>query len=110
MHPLEELGAKIAHKALYVLMVAVPLSGWLWSSLAGSNVPVLWTFDLPVLVGENRAWYDLAHKTHQILAWLLASVLFLHIAGALKHHFIDKSHVLRRMMPGKMIEDERDIT
>lgn len=108
MHRIEMIGAKVAHMSLYILMVAVPVSGWFWSSVAGSDIPVLGLFNLPPLLAKDRSLYDFAHLLHQILAWALGIVIVLHVAGALKHHFVDKNLILRRMLPGKIARKETD--
>ncbi|MCC6172437.1 MAG: cytochrome b/b6 domain-containing protein [Gammaproteobacteria bacterium] len=87
------------HHLLYALLFAMPLSGWLMSS--ARNYPVSWfgLVQLPDLVGASERLYAALHATHATLAVLLALTALLHVAGALKHHFIDHDDVLRRMLP-----------
>jgi cytochrome b561 len=54
---------------------------------------------LPDLVPKNKSLYDVMLTTHQTLQWALYTVVFLHVAAALKHHFLLKDDVLRRMLP-----------
>jgi len=97
--PWERVLARISHVLLYALIFAMPLSGWMMSS--ARNFPVSWfgVFQLPDLVGANPRLYERLHDLHGILFAVLVLVAVLHVAGALKHHFIDRNDVLRRMLP-----------
>ena len=89
------------HFGLYVVMIAMPLSGWVFNS--ASNFPLKW-FNLvkvPAIVGADRELKALAQTAHLWLFWALAVLVLLHVAGALKHHFVDRDDVLRRMLPGR---------
>ena len=99
LKPYERVLAKITHVALYALMFAMPITGWIMSS--ARNFPVSWfkLVQLPDLVAPSRPLYDAMHETHEILAWTLVAVAVLHAAAALKHHFVLKDDVLRRMLP-----------
>jgi cytochrome b561 len=99
LKPYERALAHFSHVTLYVLLFAMPLSGWMMSS--ARNFPVSWfnLFQLPDLVEPNRQLYNLFHETHEMLAAALVVVAGLHVLGALKHHFILKDDVLRRMLP-----------
>lgn len=90
--------ARATHVAFYVLIIAVPLAGWTMVS-AGSR-PLEWfgLFDWPKLP-VGRATGEVAHEAHEILALSTVGLVLLHVAGALKHHFIDRDHVLARMLP-----------
>ena len=96
--------ARLSHVALYALIFAMPLTGWMMSS--ARNFPVSWfnLVQLPDLVRPGRETYELMHDLHGTLFAALVCVALLHIAGALKHHFIDKNDVLRRMLPFGRIE------
>ena len=61
-------------------------------------------FQFPDLVGKDEHLYHLMHDTHHLLFKVLVAVALLHAAGALKHHFIDRNNVLRRMLPFSRIE------
>jgi cytochrome b561 len=99
LKPYERFLANFTHAALYVLIFAMPLSGWIMSSARG--FPVSWfnVFQLPDLVAKNRPLYEAMLKTHEALALTLGAVATLHLLGALKHHFVLKDTVLRRMLP-----------
>jgi len=97
--PWERVLARISHFLLYALIFAIPLSGWTMSS--ARNFPVSWfgVLQLPDLVGADPQLYERLHALHGQLFAVLVVVAGLHIAGALKHHFIDRNDVLRRMLP-----------
>ena len=98
----EWLLAKATHWAFYGLMLFIPLTGWAMVSANPKNYPIPYfgLFDvphLPVLVARTNAhWY---HATHEYLAYAAIATLLLHIAGALKHHYMDRDDVLVRMAP-----------
>jgi cytochrome b561 len=62
---------------------------------------------LPDLIGPNRSAYSLLHETHEFLANVLFYVAIIHALAALKHHFIDKDNVLRRMLPVKLRDETK---
>ena len=95
----ERVLANISHLLLYGLIFALPLSGWLMSS--AKNFPVSWfkLFQLPDLVAPNEALFEQLRSLHHTLFAVLVAVAALHVAGALKHHFIDRNDVLKRMLP-----------
>jgi len=99
LRPYERTLARLSHLALYVLLFALPLTGWTMSSARGFPVSWFGFFTLPDLVPRSRPLYDALVMTHQTLAWFLFAVVALHVAGALKHHFVHKDDVLRRMLP-----------
>ncbi|RUR11128.1 cytochrome b [Legionella sp. km772] len=95
---LELIAARLAHLALYILMLAMPISGWLMSSAAGLAPSFFGLFTLPNLVAPNdelREWFAFVHEW---LAYGLIAIISVHTLAALKHHFIDKDDILRRMI------------
>jgi cytochrome b561 len=99
LKPYERTLARLTHALLYVLLFAVPLSGWLMSSARGFPVSWFGFLQLPDLVPKNKALYEALLTTHGILAWTLGIVATVHLVAALKHHFVLKDDVLRRMLP-----------
>ena len=95
----EQVLARVVHVALYVLLLAVPLTGWMMSSARGFPVSWFGFFQLPDLVPKSRPLYEALVTTHVTLAWTLVAVVGLHAAAALKHHFVHKDDVLKRMLP-----------
>lgn len=91
--------ASLTHGLLYALMLAVPLSGWLMSSAKGFPVVYFGVLPLPDLVGKNAEWGGLLKQVHEVLNFSLIALVGLHLAAALKHHFIDRDETFVRMSP-----------
>lgn len=96
----EKLAAHGGHLALYVLMFALPITGYLYSSASGYPVVYLGLVELPTLIGPNPELKETLKTAHDVLSKLLFLVVALHFAAALKHHFISKDGILKRMLPG----------
>ena len=98
----QRIAAHASHFLLYALLLTMPVIGWLMSS--ARNFPVSWfgIFTLPDFIEPDRAAYEFLHELHGTLARVLFFVALVHIAAALKHHFIDRDNVLRRMLPVKL--------
>lgn len=102
MSPLMQRAAHWGHLFLYVFaLIAMPLSGWLWSSVAGKPVTVLWLFPLPPLVDANPDYYALMKDIHVTLAYCTGALVLGHILIALKHAIIDKDGVVQSMLSGR---------
>jgi len=87
------------HGLLYALLLAMPLSGWLYNSASGFPLKWFGLFSLPKLTGYDPGIKQFALETHETLFYVLASVLLLHAAAALKHHYFDRDTTLKRMLP-----------
>jgi cytochrome b561 len=98
----QRIASHISHGALYALLIVTPLLGWLMSS--ARNFPVSWfgLVTLPDLIAPNRPAYELLHDAHELMAGTMFWLALLHVAAALKHHFIDRDNVLRRMLPVRL--------
>ena len=98
--PYERVLAHAVHVSFYIVLIAMPLTGWLMSSAANFSVSVFELFTLPDLVAPDKALGDTFEAAHSWLAWVLIGLVALHVAGALKHHFVLRNDTLRRMIPG----------
>jgi cytochrome b561 len=89
--------ARVSHGLLYLLMLIVPVSGWLMNSAA--NFPLQWfgLVNLPALVARNPALKSTFATVHSWLAWTLTAVIVIHLLAALKHHFVDRNNILSNM-------------
>jgi cytochrome b561 len=93
--------SRLTQGLMYLLLFAVPLSGWLFDS-ASALRPLYWfgLVRVPSLTGgADKALREFGHEAHEILFWVLTAVVALHVAAALKHHVFDRDTVLRRMLP-----------
>ncbi len=95
----QQRAAQGLHHLLYVLLLAIPLSGWLMSSAKGVPVVYLGLVQLPDLVGKDKALGEMLEEVHEMLNFGLLGLVGMHVAAALKHHFIDKDTTLLRMLP-----------
>ncbi len=95
----QETAASFAHYMLYVLMIAMPLSGWALSSAAGYPVGVFGLFNLPTLTEKSHAMHEAMKETHELYGNMLIALIALHAGAALYHHFIKKDDILKRMLP-----------
>jgi cytochrome b561 len=95
----EKVVSHVTHLALYALMLAVPLSGWLMSSAKGFQTVWFGVLPLPDLVGKDKALGYLLESVHQGLNLFLLLLVALHIAAVIKHKFIDHDQILARMLP-----------
>jgi cytochrome b561 len=98
--PWQRHASAIVHGLLYVLMLAIPLSGWTMSSAMGFQTVWFGIVPLPDLVEKNRELGDLLAGVHQALNFTLLLLVILHVAAALQHHFIERQPFLQRMGRG----------
>lgn len=91
--------AAATHHGLYILMILIPLTGWLMSSAKGFQTVWFGVIPIPDLLEKNEAMGDLLRNVHETLNILLALSVFAHVGAALKHHFINRDDVLTRMLP-----------
>ena len=97
----EKSAAHASHFLLYVLLFAVPLSGYFYSLAAGVPVVYFGVIELPVLIGRDPVLKELLQTAHYWLNMLLAATVAVHVLAALKHQFIDHDSVFKRMLPGR---------
>ena len=95
----QQQAAAWGHRVLYLLMLLIPLSGWLMSSAKGFSVVYFGVLPLPDLIGKSAELADVLQETHELLNQLLLLVLAGHIGAALKHHYLERDDVLSRMLP-----------
>ena len=91
----------VVHALLYVLTVAIPLSGWLMSSAKGFQTVWFGVLPLPDLVDKNRELGELLAEVHKFLNFTLLALVVMHVGAALQHHFIERQPFLQRMGLGK---------
>lgn len=99
----EKILSTTVTSALYLFMLAIPFSGYAMTNLFGFPVSLFGVIDLPIIFSKNPELGMIAKQAHSLLVYGLLAALFAHIAGALKHRFLDKpeADVLPRMLPVK---------
>jgi len=95
----EKRAANASHVLLYVLFFSAPLTGWLFSSASGFQTVYLGLFPIPDLLHKDKALADALRLAHKSINYAMATLIVIHAAAALKHHFLDRDDVLLRMLP-----------
>ena len=96
----QQRAAAAMHALLYVLMLAIPLTGWLHSSASGATTAYLGLLALPDLLTRDKVLAAQLKLLHATLNYALLALVALHADAALKHHLVEREDVLRRMLPG----------
>jgi cytochrome b561 len=91
--------AVLTHWVIYVLLFAIPISGWLMSSASGFQVVYFGLVPLPDLLHKDKALAEQLKLLHETLNYTLMVLFVLHVVAALKHHLLDRDEVLHRMLP-----------
>jgi cytochrome b561 len=91
--------SKVVHLLFYLLLILLPLSGWVWMSAADRPIDFFGLFTLPSLVGPNRDVADVLHDRHEMLGLMMLGLVTIHILAALKHQFVDRTRLIGRMNP-----------
>lgn len=95
----EILSARLAHMLLYLCLFVMPISGLLMSTADGRPPSFFGLYQLPQFIEKNPAMANYFFNVHRYTAILLIGLVVLHTLAALKHHFINKDSVLKRMLP-----------
>lgn len=93
--------AHLTHVFLYALIFLLPISGFLYTAFGGFPVPLFMIYDLGQLIPTSKPQAAVWQAIHYWSQWALYGVVTLHVAGALKHHFVQDDDVLRRMLSSR---------
>ena len=104
--PMKQKMAAIGHGLLYLLMIAMPLAGWLILSAAGKPIP-FFGMELPALIGENKALAGTIKKVHETVGTLGYLLIAVHAFAALLHHYMLRDNTLLRMLQRHGKRDEQ---
>ena len=96
----QQLAAHATHWALYALLVAQPILGWIATSAYRAPILVFRLFELPPIWRVDRAFAETVFTVHRSLGFIVAGLLLAHIGAALFHHFVRNDRVLMRMLGG----------
>jgi cytochrome b561 len=99
LHPVERIAARIVHWGFYPLLLALMVSGYLMSTADGRPIEVFNWFSVSALI-HDKGMEKTAGEIHELLADVTMIVVALHALAALKHHFYDRGHSLKRMWSG----------
>ena len=95
----QERIASLTHLALYALLLAMPLSGWILNSASGFPLQWFGLFNLPAITGKDHDLHELTEELHELLFWSLVSLALVHAAAAFYHHLFQHDATLARMLP-----------
>lgn len=96
--PFQRKASSAVHGLLYLLLLVMPLSGWVMTS--AGKYPLSWfgLFSIPKFdLTQDDPAYGISHEMHEILGWVMLALVAIHVAAALYHHFVVKDAVLRQM-------------
>lgn len=102
IEPWQRMASSIVHGLLYVLLLAMPIVGYMANSAYGASTPFFGLFELPGIIGKNEELATKLFTFHRWVGWLVILLVLTHISAALYHHFIRRDAVLKRMLPRAM--------
>jgi cytochrome b561 len=99
MARLERTAARLTHACLYLVLILLPLTGWVVNSAAGVPFAIFRLLPLPSIVTPDEELATAVARIHLGLSLALAALIVLHVGAALRHHFVLRDTILRRMLP-----------
>jgi cytochrome b561 len=99
INAMQRIVSHLVHLALYGLIIAQALIGWVATSAYGAQISFFGLFTVPALVAKDESLSKPLFEVHEFLGFTIAGLLLMHIGAALFHHFIRKDGVLQRMLP-----------
>jgi cytochrome b561 len=100
--PWQKAVSSIVHASLYVLLLAMPVVGYIANSAYGAVTPFFGLFELPGITGKNEELATRLFALHRWVGWLVILLALTHVSAALYHHFIRRDAVLKRILPRAM--------
>jgi len=97
----QRLSSEAVHWALYLVVLATTLTGWLFASYRGWSLSFFYLAPLPMLASENAAALKAIDGWHQAMEWTLLALVAIHVASALAHVFVYRDRIMQRMLPGQ---------
>jgi cytochrome b561 len=98
--PWQRLASEAVHWALYALVLATTITGWLFASFRGWSLSFFYLFPLPMLASDNAAAGKAIDGWHQAMEWTLLVLIGIHVAAAMAHILIYRDRIVQRMLPG----------
>jgi cytochrome b561 len=95
----QQHAARATHALFYILLFALPLSGWMYNSSVGFPLSFFGFATVPPLIGADQAAKDAWRAMHWLLGWILTGLIGIHVAAALYHQFVQRDSILQRMLP-----------
>lgn len=95
----QRMVSKAVHFAFYMLLILLPLSGWVWMSAADRPIDFFGLFTVPNIAAPDESLADVMHDRHEVLGLTMLALAAIHILAALKHQFVDRDGLIGRMNP-----------
>lgn len=102
IEPWQKAVSSFVHTTLYVLLLAMPLVGYVANSAFGATTPFFGLFELPPIVGKNEPLATQLFVVHRWVGWIVILLVLTHVSAALYHYFGRRDNVLQRMLPRAM--------
>jgi cytochrome b561 len=102
IEPWQKMVSSVAHTSLYVLLLAMPVVGYLANSAYGASTPFFGAFEISGVIGKNEGLATQLFTLHRWVGWFVILLVLTHVSAALYHHFIRRDAVLKRMLPRAM--------
>ncbi len=99
LSPTLQLVSRATHWAFYVILIVLPLLGWVSASAYGATVRLFGLIPLPALVAQDKPFAEAVGQVHGAVAFTLVALIALHVAGALYHALVKRDRVIHRMLP-----------
>jgi cytochrome b561 len=96
----QRFAARVSHYALYMLIVLIPITGWVATSACCAPVNLFWTIPVTLPVGGGEDFSKAVFRLHYGFVYTLMGIVAIHVAAALQHHFVRRDRTLVRMLPG----------
>ena len=102
IEPWQKKVSSAVHGLLYLLLLAMPVVGYIANSAYGAPTPFFGLFTLPKIVGDNEALAKQLFTLHRWVGYFVILLVLMHVGAAVYHHFIRRDVVLKRMLPGAL--------
>ena len=99
IEPWQKAVSSAVHGSLYVLLLAMPIVGYIANNAYGAPTPFFGLFNVPPIIAKNEPLSEQLFAGHRLAGWLVIGLVLMHVGAALFHHFIRGDNVLRRMLP-----------
>lgn len=99
LSPIERRASGGVHALLYLVLIIMPVTGYLFVTFKGIELSYFGLADIPALVAQDKPKADFALLVHTSLQWAIYALALMHISAALHHHFMRRNDVLARMLP-----------
>jgi cytochrome b561 len=98
IHPALRIAAHTVHRLLYLLVIVMPIMGWI-GAVAGGRPPHIGSWQINLPIEQSKTLSDAAFNVHNTLAFVILAFVAIHVGAACYHYFIKKDDILQRMLP-----------